>query len=166
MIRFSLLFNFSLKSLATTSDFFSGKMNLYVFYTGQHPVRMPSAFQGNEGLGRRSFFAPHPLFFPFVMEEGHWLFLLSPLNNDPRSCSLLYKMCTQTFVKHGNESQDPKKGRNGCKDKDAGNFSHTFVASWCAVSSYKAQVKYENTRMVQKQSWQLLLKSSVILNLG
>lgn len=38
------------------------------------------------------------------------------------------------FVKHEDESQDHKKGRNvrtfvGCKDKDAGNFSDTFMAS-------------------------------------
>lgn len=45
-----------------------------------------------------------------------------------------------------------KKGRNGYKNKDAGNFSHTFVASWYVGSSYKAQVKYQNTKMAQKQS--------------
>lgn len=87
------------------------------------------------------------------MDEGHWLFLPTPFYNDQKSCGLLCKMCTQIFVNYDNESHDLKKGRNGCKVKDAGNFSHTFVASWYIVCFYKAQVKYQNTSMAQKQSW-------------
>lgn len=105
--------------------FFSGKMHFVSLFYRATSCWNAISIPREGGVEKGKFLCPlSPHFFSFVVEEGPWLFLLTPLHNDQRSCVLLCKMCAQRFVKHENESQDPSKEEMAVRTKTLAIF-HT-----------------------------------------